>query len=191
MFLAEQFKQKSLFEYLLYMWQVEDLLRSYQLDVERISKEYVSKFELSAKDKKKSEQWYADLCDMMRSEGKKEKGHLQICQNALQSLTELHAQLLASPNFPYYKEMYYKVLPYIVELRAKEVARSKSKDTASAANTPEIETCLNLVYGFLVLKMKGEAISEGTMQAVKDVSAFLDQLSQYYAKNQIEPLQLD
>lgn len=56
----------------------------------------------------------------MRSEGKKEHGHLQICTNILQELCELHAHLIKSAaKFPYYREMYYKVLPYIVELRGK------------------------------------------------------------------------
>ena len=32
---------------------------------------------------------------------------------------DLHLQLLRSPKFPYYNSAYYKVLPYIVELRAK------------------------------------------------------------------------
>ena len=65
------------------------------------------------------EQWYADLCEMMRSEGKMQSGHLQINLNVVETLAELHEALIRSDKFPYYRQLYYKVLPFIVELRAK------------------------------------------------------------------------
>ena len=40
MYIAEQLKKKSMAEYLLYMWQVEDMLRAYGLDVEKMAAEY-------------------------------------------------------------------------------------------------------------------------------------------------------
>lgn len=181
MVIADKLKGTSRIEYLLYLWQVEDVIRAYGGDADRISREYVSGFKLDGETRAKTEQWYADLCEMMRSEGVMERGHMQICRNVLQELTELHAALLASPKFPYYREMYYKVLPYIVELRAKQKEGAETK--------PELETCVELLYGVLMLRMQKKPVSPETEKAVKDVAALLGQLSDYYFKDKEQPIE--
>lgn len=185
MIIANQLREKNRAEYLLYMWQVEDLIRSFGCNEDRLAAEYVSTFKVDDATRKEMEQWYANLCEMMRSEGKMQKGHLQICQNILQELTELNAQLLHSPKFPYYREMYYKVLPYIVELRSK----NKSEDAENEAG--EVETCFNFLYGIMLLRIQQKEISAATGQAVKDITQFLGQLSDYYFKNKQEPIDFD
>lgn len=71
MIIADKLKVSNRAEYLLYMWQVEDLIRAYAGDAERIAKEYVAHFQdLDDEKRKATEKWYADLCEMMRSEGK-------------------------------------------------------------------------------------------------------------------------
>lgn len=181
MFIADKLKGTSRIEYLLYLWQVENVIRGYGCDADRLSHEYISGFDLDDETRKKTEQWYADLCEMMRSEGVMERGHIQICRNVLQELTELHNALLASPKFPYYREMYYKVLPYIVELRAKQPEGAEAK--------PELETCLELLYGVLILRMRHTAVSTETEKAVKDVAKLLGQLSDYYFKDKEQPIE--
>ena len=116
---------------------------------------------------------------MMREEGVKEQGHLQICKNVLISLEDLHGQLLNSSKFPYYKEMYYRVLPFIVELRKKGV---NQEDT-------ELQVCFNALYGYMMLRLKQQEISEETQTAVKHISTLLGQLSDYYLKDKQEPLE--
>ena len=44
MIIAEKLSKTNRAEYLLYLWQVEDLLRAYDCDAERIGKEYLSRF---------------------------------------------------------------------------------------------------------------------------------------------------
>ncbi len=185
MIIANQLKEKNRAEYLLYMWQVEDLIRSLQCDEDRIATEYIATFHIDEKTHQEMTQWYANLCEMMRSEGKMEKGHLQINKNTLQDLAELNAQLLHSPKFPYYREMYYKILPYIVELRSKNKAEGKENTKG------EIETCFDLLYGVMLLRIQKKELSQATQQAVKDVTQFLGQLSDYYIKNKKEPISFE
>ena len=83
MFIAEQLKKKSVAEYLLYMWQVEDTLRAYDLDVERIAREYIPQFGLDAEKSEALRGWYESLIEMMREEGVTEKGHLQVNKNII------------------------------------------------------------------------------------------------------------
>lgn len=187
MIIADKLKKSNRAEYLLYMWQVEDLIRAYGCDEERLAHEFVSRFYLDADKRQATEQWYANLCEMMRSEGKMKQGHLQICNNVLQELTELHEQLLHSNKFPYYREMYYKVLPYIVELRGK----STQAHCPDATSEPELQTCFDLLYGVMMLRLQKKSISPETEKAVKDVSALLGQLSDYYFKDKKEPIDFD
>lgn len=179
MVIANQLKNKNRAEYLLYMWQVEDILRVYSCDIDRLKEGYLSRFRLEGEERRQVEQWYADLCDMMRGEGVAEKGHLQINKNALQELTELHQRLLASKDFPYYREMYYKVLPYIVELRGK----------GGGHDEPELQTCLDALYGIMMLRLQKREVSPETAKAAADISTLLGQLSDYYFKDKQEPIE--
>ncbi len=178
MIIANRLKDTNRAEYLLYMWQVEDLLRAYGCDISEIDEHYLRRFTLPPEQMAQMRQWYADLCDMMRTEGKVAGGHLQINRNTLQELADLHARLLASPNFPYYKAMYHKVLPYIVEVRAK----------GGAKDVGELETCFDVLYGTMLLRLQHKEVTDPTREAVKDISTLLGQLSDYYLKDREEPL---
>lgn len=181
MIIAQQLRTTNRAEYLLYLWQVEDILRAYDCDIDRLRTEYLSRFTLDDDVRRQTEQWYADLCEMMRSEGCVAGGHLQRSRIVLQELDELHRRLLASPKFPYYREMYYKVLPYIVELRAKGVQQ----------DTDELQTCFDALYGVMMLRLQHKEVSEATATAVKDISTFLGQLSDYYLKDEQSPIDFD
>lgn len=181
MFISQQLRKKSIAEYVLYMWQVEDLIRAYGCSLSRIKNEYVSLFS-DYTDEQRSElvDWYGDLIRMINQEGKREKGHLQINQIVVQDVSDLHAQLLQSSKFPFYNAEYYKVLPFIVELRNRG-----SKDVG------EIETCLNALYGTMMLRLQKKPISPETAHAVKEITTFIGMLSDYYIKDRTEGLEFD
>lgn len=181
MFISQQLRKKSIAEYVLYMWQVEDLIRAYGCSLSRIKNEYVSQFS-DYTDEQRSElvDWYGDLVRMINQEGKREKGHLQINQIVVQDVSDLHAQLLQSSKFPFYNAEYYKVLPFIVELRNRG-----SKDVG------EIETCLNALYGTMMLRLQKKPISPETAHAVKEITTFIGMLSDYYIKDRTEGLEFD
>ena len=181
MFVAQELRKKSIAEYLLYMWQIEDIIRAYGCSLSRIKNEYVSQFS-DYTDEQRSElvDWYGDLIRMINQEGKREKGHLQINQIVVQDVSDLHAQLLQSSKFPFYNAEYYKVLPFIVELRNRG-----SKDVG------EIETCLNALYGTMMLRLQKKPISPETAHAVKEITTFIGMLSDYYIKDRTEGLEFD
>ena len=120
MYIAEKLRKENVAEYLLYMWQVEDVVRAYGMDIERIGKEYVPQFGLDEEKSEELKGWYGRIIEMMREENVVERGHLQINKNVLILLTDLHVQLLKSSKHPFYSAAYYKALPFIVELRGKE-----------------------------------------------------------------------
>ena len=177
MYIAQQIRKKSIAEYLLYMWQIEDLIRAYGCSLARIRKEYISKFDYTDEQKDEEADWFGNLIRMMNEEGKREKGHLNINAVVLQDLNDLHYQLLESNHFPFYNAEYYKVLPYIVELRNK-----------GNSEVSEIETCLNALYGIMLLRMENKEISPETEHAISEITTFIGMLSDYYIKNRDEGL---
>lgn len=170
MLIAKQKKEENIAEYLLYMWQIEDLIRANDLDLEKIEKNIIERFNQPDNVKKDIREWYEGLVDMMKSEGVTEKGHLQINKNVIIDLTDLHLRLLKSPKAVDYIGTYYNTLPFIVELRAK----------LEDKNVPEIETCLSALYGFLLLRIQNKDISGETQSAISQISSFLRQLSLKY-----------
>ena len=169
MFIASKLRQNSIAEYLLYMWQMEDLIRAYGCSLARIKREYINWFDFTDEQKEEETDWFGNLIRMMNEEGKRENGHLQINQVMLQDLMDLHLELLQSQKFPFYNSEYFKVLPYIVELRQK-----------GDRDVSEIETCLDALYGIMLLKMQGKEITAETEHAVQEITTFIGMLSDYY-----------
>ncbi len=181
MFIAKELKKKSIAEYLLYMWQVEDIIRAYGCSLTRIQNEYINQFDYTDEQKEEETDWFGDLIRMMNSEGCRENGHLAINQIIIQQLSELHLQLLDSTKFPFYNTEYYRVLPFIVELRQR----------GNDENEDEIETCFNALYGTMLLRLQKKEISENTQHAVKEITTFIGMLSDYYLKDKEEGLQFE
>ncbi|MBP5772235.1 MAG: DUF4924 family protein [Bacteroidaceae bacterium] len=178
--IAKELKDSNIAEYLLYMWQLEDTLRVYGCDPDRLREEYVTRFDYSEEEKSQEAQWLADLCQMMREEGKTQQGHLQINQGTLSLLTDLHLQLLQSTKHPFYSAAYYKALPYIVELRAR----------SGHTESPELENCLEALYGVLLLRLQHKPVSKETQEAVAHISHLLALLSEAWKKEKAGELEL-
>lgn len=177
--IAQQLKEKNIAEYLIYMWQVEDLIRANRCDIDEICRNII--FRYPEEERPALEEWYGNLVEMMRTEGVMEKGHLQINRNVIRNLTELHAALLASTQYPFYNAAYFKALPFIVELRQKNGQKEDS----------ELETCFEALYGVLLLRLQKKEISQGTAKAVESISNYLSLLANYYDKDKKGELKLE
>ncbi|MGL5636915.1 MAG: DUF4924 family protein, partial [Bacteroidales bacterium] len=46
MIIASQKKKENIAEYLLYMWQVEDLIRAFKLDMDQIDQKLISQYQV-------------------------------------------------------------------------------------------------------------------------------------------------
>lgn len=175
-------KKENIAEYLLYMWQIEDLIRANGLDIDKIQASIIDQYkDLSEEQRKEMRDWYESLVDMMRREGVIEKGHLQINKNVIIQLEDLHRQLLNDQKFASYSAQFYHTLPIIVELRAK----------AGDNKSGEIETCFNALYGILLLRLQGKEISAETKEATAQISKFLAVLAMYYKKDYNNELFID
>jgi len=170
MIVAQKLRKQNISAYIIYMFQVEDIIRAYGLDVDRICNEYLPRFQYTKEQIADQRDWYAGLIRMMQEEGVQECGHVQVVKNTLMLMFDRHQELLADPKQPFYSAAYYKALPFIVELRSKGMNKEKN----------EIENCVDALYGATVLKMQGRELTDETKQALQPISHLLELLSKLY-----------
>ena len=180
MYIAKKLREESISEYLLYMWQVEDMIRANGCDVDKLEQTVVAPYNLPEEQHAELTEWYANLVEMMRLEGVEQSGHLQINKNVIIALTDLHIRLMHSQKFPFYQAAYYKALPFIVELRAKG-GQEKS----------ELENCFDALYGVWMLRLQRKEVGKETATALADIVKFVGLLSDYYAKERAGELDLE
>lgn len=174
MIIAQQKRKENIAEYLLYMWQVEDLIRAAECKEERIEALILSRYTATGIDLAPIRQWYLEQAEMMRSEGKQERGHLDINRIVMMQLEDLHRRLLQNPNDYVYQGLHFQVLPAVIQLRTKSAGQEMS----------DLETCFSAVYGYLTLTLKGEQVSEETKKSIKQISSFLAMLAHKYKLEQ-------
>lgn len=175
MFIANKIKEESEVGYVLYMWQLEDVVRAFNGDVEKIIKDYVPQFGYEGDVLKQEQQWWRDIVEMMRGEGIMQTGHLQMVKGTLSLLFDKHVELLADTKETVYSSLYYKALPFIVELRAQGSNKEKS----------ELEVCFEALYGVTLLKMRQQKISQQTQDAHDRIATMLAYLNQKYLEEKL------
>ena len=170
MIIAEQKRKENIAEYLIYMYQVEDMIRANSLDLESIEQTLISKFEVAYEVKREMREWYKSLIAMMHDEQKEETGHLNILCNIVEQLHEMHHQILNQGIDISYKEAYEKGKNHIEELRMHS-GHGKEND---------IQVALNGLYGLLLLKLKKTPITEETMKAFETIKELVAELASRY-----------
>ena len=180
MYIARKLREESISEYLLYMWQVEDLIRANDCDMDKIEQSVLSAYNLPAEQHAELVEWYANLVEMMHLEHVEQGGHLQINKNVIITLADLHYRLMHSSKFPFYQAAYYKALPFIVELRAK-----------GGQDKSELENCFDALYGVWMLRIQRKEVGKETATAVADIVKFVGLLSDYYAKEKAGELDIE
>ena len=132
-------KKNNIAEYILYLWQIEDYLRAFPEQAE-------------------ANQELQDLNNMMHQENIMESGHLQIAQNALVELEDLHNDLLDQEAT--YRAAMIRLTPALNILKSKT-----DRPTMS-----DVEACLILLYQIMLLKLKQSPISSETEQVQKQAT---------------------
>ena len=147
-------KKENIAEYILYLWQLEDYLRAFP---EQAS----TNTELM------------EIADMMYSEGIMNGGHLQLAQNALDEMEELHNELVET-------EAPYRAVIMHLEPRL-NLLKAKTDNPLMS----DVEACLTLLYQVMLLRLKQQEISAETDEVVKDATQLMRFLSKtYYDDNQ-------
>lgn len=181
MLTARTKRNENIAEYILYMWQVEDIIRALGLQDESISTYVRAQYKLGEPELSQTEEWYLALADQMRSQGLSESGHLPQLRMLIADLQELSDKLLKMPSQTLYSTVYFRTLPSLIQL----------KDRSGNDGQSEVETAFVGVYGYLTLRARQENISEETTAAIKQISTFLAMLSDRYHSIESGEITLD
>ena len=173
MLIAQAKKKENIIEYILYMYQIEDIIRSLKLDMDVIKSLIVDQFDQEESVKQKIYEWYINLCRAMIQEGKVETGHLNELVQLVKELQQFHTSVLNDSKNEDYKKAYEAAKPIMKDL----VMKSGGKRLIN-----EIDVALNGVYGYLVLKLKNTPISSETQAGIQKLNEFLAQLAFLYQK---------
>ena len=170
MFIARKLKKENICEYLLYMWQVEDLIRAFSLNIDMVNERIIASYPVSADERKSLYNWYESLIEMMRLENVQSEGHLQLNKNIMSELDELHGLLLRSGKDAGYNAKFYHVLPFISQLRKQQ----------NNSQISDLELSFNFQYGIMLLRMKKVVITPETLQVQTEISKFMVLLAKNY-----------
>lgn len=166
---AEKKKSQNIGEYLIYMYQMEDLIRSYQGNIEEIQQYVIAHYPVSEQEKSEIAHWFEGIISKMKAQQILEKGHLKELKDLVDNLANLHWKLLKSD--PAYFETYSKAKPFILEA----ILAANGENPGN-----EIQICLNGVYGLLLCRLLGKKVEDSQLLAAEVFGEVLSLLNFNY-----------
>ena len=174
MIIAKEKRKTNIAEYILYLWQVEDLLRAVDFDLDRIGKILVSRFKVDEDIRLEIYEWYKNLAVMMEKEQVTRKGHLQFVINLIDDLNHFHIQLLQSGKDAQYPMLFQLAKPVINEFKAKSLEKDVN----------DIQLGFQALYSIMLLRLQQKEISPSTKTAVDHISKMMGHLSARYLQHE-------
>jgi len=170
MIIAKAKKKENIIEYLLYMFQIENMLRALNFEEERINRELITHYDQPEDVMKEIRDWYNHLVRMMHDEHLEKKGHLQYLKNTMNDLYALHKRLLQTHEEIVYAEVFRKAV-YDIAILEKKINHPQAHD---------VEIALEGIYAYLLLNIRKDKISNETKEAINHISRWLYLLGDKY-----------
>ena len=170
MYIAQEKLKSNIAEYILYMWQIENVIRTYQFDLEKIDQVVIQQLGLDQNSRDNVKVWYANLIQKMKEQTLQQRGHLAELQDIVAELSYLHKSLLQRLRDTEYGFVYNNAKPFLKELTQKQDGLAND----------EIEVALNGLFGFWMLKAAKKPVSVETGQAMEAISKMIALLTKKY-----------
>ena len=171
--IAQAKRKENIAEYILYLWQLEDLLRALQFSPEAIYSTLIKPRKLEMQQEQMFLAWYMDIADLLIQEKKEESGHLDHTLHLISDLHDLHLRLMKQQEIgETYRQRYAVLVPHLSSLRSRLGKESEMSD---------MELCFRALYAAMLyrIKGKGESAVADTLEVVSPVIATL---TDYYHK---------
>lgn len=170
MLIAEKKRKESITEYIIFMYQTEDLIRAYNFNLDEIYKYVIQHFPVEEGMKTRIKAWYRKVTNQMKKEGIKKKGHLEELNKLARELSQFNLELLKSDQA--YRQIFDQAKLHI--------NRNAAQSNGQVSNPVQI--CLNGIYGLLLLRLNGKPVDEELKQGVMAFGDVLSYLSFKYQK---------
>jgi hypothetical protein len=151
------------------LWHLQDLWRSMQFNADLLEEKVIAKL-TDNHVRVQSREQYMSFLQMMEAEGVKNKGNVSLITEAIGEMNYLHQSLLTVFQDKDYMALYDSSKEMIAEL----------KNKSESPYLSPIETCLNGIYGVIMLKLQQKRVSEETKQAIEQFTQLLNLLSSRY-----------
>jgi len=172
MLVAEQKQKTNIAEYVLYMYQIEDIIRACRFDLDLIIDNVVKPQLPDASFLPQYEKWYTDLIARMKSQRIEKIGHLMSTQEVIVELSYLHSSLLSFKDNIKYKTIVDTAMTHIDEFKAKSNLKEKNV----------IEVVFHAMYMKLLLRLQKKEISPASEEAFDAMRVLLAYLNRSYIK---------
>lgn len=170
MLIAEQKRKESISEYIIFMYQTEDLIRAYNFDLEEIYKYVIQHFPVEDEKKTRIKAWYRKVANQMKKESIDSSGHLEELNQLAKQLSQFNLELLKSDQS--YRKIFDQAKLHI----------NRNAALSKGLVTNPIQICLNGIYGLLLLRLNGKPVDASTKQGVQAFGDVLSYLSFKYQK---------
>jgi len=166
---ASEKRHQHVVEYLLYEWQMEDLVRAVGFDLGGLRVHLSSAYE---GDRLEAElTWFADLMRDLKRENKLSSGHRMALDELMVELTYLHRTLLDVLKDGEYQSVVDAAQPHLSAMEAR-----------GEAGKSEVESMLVALYGWLVLRMSGKTVTAKTQESLDLIRDWANLLAARYIK---------
>ena len=170
--IAQSRRKENIAEYILYLWQIEDLLRALQFSPEAIYSQFVAPRNLPEEQQNIMLLWYMDIVGLLREEGKEQSGHLNHTLHLIADMHNLHLQLMQLPVGAHYRTTVARLEPYLPTLR-----------TVLGKNISDTELCFRALYAAMLYRIKGGENS-AIADSIEYISPVIGELSAIYHKGE-------
>lgn len=170
MLIANQKQKENIAEYILYMYQIEDIIRAFQFDLNKIVQHTVLTITQNETEIQAYRTWYQGIISQMKAQRIEQQGHLAEIQDIVIELSYLHNTLLTV-----YNDEKYKML---LEQAASALEEFKSKSNLKEKNN--VELLLHAMYMKLLMRLKKQEISSETEEAFDAMRILLAYLVKSY-----------
>ena len=171
MTIAERKYAENIAEYIIYMWQMQDLLRAVNMDVESLDS-FLRSFLPSEEKIQEEKTWFEGLAKSMKRSSAEEKGNVEEVQEVISELNLLHTTL----------NTLLRDDEYIAANERAKVNLDAYRERSNGKALSDVEAYLTALYGLMVLRLRKQEISEETKDAMKTFSDVMILLALQYNK---------
>lgn len=171
--IAKAKRRENIAEYILYLWQLEDLLRALQFSPEAVFTTLIApRKDIAEEQKPVFLMWYMDIANLLHQEGKDEKGHLEHTLHLIGDLHDLHLQLMKLPVGARYRAVYARLEPELPRLR----------EVLGNPGMSDTELCFRALYAAMLYRIKGEGGKSAVTDTIEYISPVIAELASIHGK---------
>lgn len=170
MYIAREKKETNIAEYVIYMYQLEDMIRAYKFDMDQIREKIIRPQVKSVSLEREAVKWYEEVIEEMKSRNLDRKGHLHRIGEVITELIYLHNTLKDVVEDKKYLDL----------LEAAESNIEAFREKSDLGNIHHVEVCFQALYMKLLLKLQGKEISAESESAFDTMRILLAYLTKGY-----------